>query len=141
MMKQFKYNVRAAVFHKGKLLVMRRALSDKAYAGYWSLPGGCVDEGETLPEALHRELKEETALEGLSVQNEDYYHFIYGRENHIKDAHYMASCDDISGMYIHPDEHGDHKWITCVSQLDAINADITPEMRESMVAALKTFSA
>lgn len=33
--------------------------------GYWSIPGGVVETGETLDEALRREVREET---GLSVE-------------------------------------------------------------------------
>ncbi len=33
--------------------------------GRWSVPGGRVEEGETLAEAVVRELHEETALEGV----------------------------------------------------------------------------
>jgi ADP-ribose pyrophosphatase YjhB (NUDIX family) len=52
--------VSAAIFHGGKILLVRRARSPAK--GFYSLPGGRVEFGETLHEALHREVDEETAL-------------------------------------------------------------------------------
>ncbi|MFD2181781.1 NUDIX hydrolase [Rhodoplanes azumiensis] len=53
--------VSAAVFRAGQVLLVRRARAPSA--GPWTLPGGVVEAGETLHEALVRELREETALE------------------------------------------------------------------------------
>lgn len=53
--------VSAAIFRDGKILLVRRARSPAR--GYYSLPGGRVEFGETLHAALHREVDEETALE------------------------------------------------------------------------------
>lgn len=44
-----------------KVLLVQRA--SEPLQGQWSLPGGLVELGETLEEALCRELKEETSLE------------------------------------------------------------------------------
>ena len=52
--------VSAAIFRDGKVLVVRRARSPAK--GFYSLPGGRVEFGETLHAALHREVMEETAL-------------------------------------------------------------------------------
>jgi 8-oxo-dGTP diphosphatase len=52
--------VSAAIFRDGKILLVRRARSPAK--GFWSLPGGRVEFGESLHTALHREVDEETAL-------------------------------------------------------------------------------
>jgi 8-oxo-dGTP diphosphatase len=45
------------------LLLAARRTEPPALAGGWELPGGKVDEGEGLHEALHRELVEELGVE------------------------------------------------------------------------------
>ena len=52
--------VSAAIFRDDKILLVRRARMPAQ--GYYSLPGGRVEFGETLHAALHREVREETAL-------------------------------------------------------------------------------
>jgi len=56
-----------AVFRDGLLLVVRRVPGDDALPGAWELPGGGVDEGETIAEGALRELREETGLEAAKV--------------------------------------------------------------------------
>jgi 8-oxo-dGTP diphosphatase len=53
--------VSAAIFRDGKVLIVRRARPPAH--GLYTLPGGGVELGETLEEAVIREVKEETALD------------------------------------------------------------------------------
>jgi 8-oxo-dGTP diphosphatase len=51
----------------------------KPYAGYWEVPGGKVEKGETVFQALQRELQEELGIdiessEELTVLEHDYPH-------------------------------------------------------------------
>jgi ADP-ribose pyrophosphatase YjhB (NUDIX family) len=53
--------VSAAIFRDGKVLVVRRAR--KPALNLYTMPGGVVEAGETLAEAVAREVREETSLE------------------------------------------------------------------------------
>lgn len=53
--------VSGAIFRDGRLLLVRRA--HMPALGVYTLPGGRVEFGESLHQALHREIAEETALQ------------------------------------------------------------------------------
>ena len=55
--------VGAVAVDNDALLLIRRARPPGT--GLWSLPGGRVEPGETLAEAVVRELAEETGIEGV----------------------------------------------------------------------------
>jgi ADP-ribose pyrophosphatase YjhB (NUDIX family) len=52
--------VSAAIIRDGHVLIVRRAR--KPAQGVYTLPGGVVEAGETLTEAIVREVREETGL-------------------------------------------------------------------------------
>ncbi len=69
------------------LLIKRRTLPFK---GYWALPGGRVDPGETVEQTIVREVKEETGLDVTIVCKIGEYH-----EKGIQDGleyDYYPSC-------------------------------------------------
>jgi 8-oxo-dGTP diphosphatase len=53
--------VGAVIVRDGKALIVRRAHEPRK--GEWSLPGGMLDLGESLTDAVRREVKEETGLD------------------------------------------------------------------------------
>lgn len=53
--------VGALIFEQEQLLLVERG--KEPLKGYWSLPGGIVEVGESLEAAIQREVREETGLE------------------------------------------------------------------------------
>lgn len=73
---QVKFGGRSATaiieFPNKKILLVKRATV--VFKGYWALPGGRVDPGETVEQAVLREVKEETGLDVEVVRKIGEYH-------------------------------------------------------------------
>lgn len=104
--------VSAAIIHDDKVLLVRRAR--KPSLGLYTLPGGAVEAGETLKEAVAREILEETALkvEPVALAGE--------REVIVRDAegrierHFVILCFAarwLSGEPTLNEELDDARWL------------------------------
>ena len=58
--------VGALLFDRGRILLVERG--KEPLKGYWSLPGGVLEIGETLEQGVIREVREETGLEVRPVK-------------------------------------------------------------------------
>ena len=58
--------VGALIFRRGKILMAQRG--KEPLKGWWSLPGGALELGESLDAGVRREVREETGLEVLPLK-------------------------------------------------------------------------
>jgi 8-oxo-dGTP diphosphatase len=101
--------VSAAIFRGDRILLVRRARSPAK--GFYSLPGGRVEFGESLHTALHREVDEETALKIGIVDLAGWREVLPGTSG---GGHYLImsfAARWISGEPVLNDELDDFRWL------------------------------
>ena len=101
--------VSAVIFRDRKILLVWRARSPAR--GFYSLPGGRVEFGESLHTALHREVDEETALKIEIVGLAGWREVLpaTGSGGHYLIMSFAARW--IAREPILNDEHDDFKWL------------------------------
>jgi ADP-ribose pyrophosphatase YjhB (NUDIX family) len=104
--------VSAAIVRDGKVLVVRRARNPAL--SLYTLPGGVVETGETLLQAVAREVREETALTidpvGLAGHREAIVRDGQGRV----DRHFVILCFAarwLAGQPVLNEELDDARWL------------------------------
>lgn len=105
--------VSAAIMRDGKVLAVRRAR--KPALNLYTMPGGVVEIGETLFEAVQREVREETALEIEPVALAGHREAIQRDVNGKVERHFIILCFAarwLSGEVVLNDELDDARWLT-----------------------------
>jgi 8-oxo-dGTP pyrophosphatase MutT (NUDIX family) len=120
-----------------RLLMLKRSES-----GYWGVPGGAMELGETTEETAKRELREETGLEtremslfGVFSGAELYYRYPSGEEVYNVSIVYLTR--DVYGtIELLDGEHHDFKYFN----LEKLPENISPPVRPILKELVKTFS-
>lgn len=99
---------KAVVRKNGKILLLQRHLGTGFDPGLWELPGGKIDPGEDLVEALSREIREEVGLAVTVGRPFKTWHF-------VKDPFWVTGvtfvCDYVGGEVRLSREHNAYEWI------------------------------
>jgi len=105
--------VSAAIIRDGKILVVRRAR--KPAQDLFTMPGGVVESGETLEQAVKREVREETALEIQPVALAGYREALMRDKAGNLERHFVILCFAsrwISGEPVLNEELAEARWIS-----------------------------
>ena len=93
----------------GAVLLIRRSPGSSTDPGCWDLPGGKMDYGERLADALAREVREET---GLTVEPGPLLHVSHFTKDPFWVSCVTFLCPSFEGEVRLSDEHVEHAWVT-----------------------------
>jgi 8-oxo-dGTP diphosphatase len=114
--------VTAAILVKGSDVLLARRPSGDRLAGYWELPGGKVEAGETPEQCLARELSEECGIEAAigPLFAESTYRYPHAL------IHLLAFWVDRWSGELVLRAHDDHRWVAprAAEQLTLAPADV-----------------
>ena len=116
-----------------RILFIKRELSCGWAGGRWEFPGGKMDKGQDVSQAMEREVAEET---GLVVELESPVVFMDSRI--VKEGKYrvltyvllVGKAKLIGGKVILSEEHTDYKWL---AKNKALDLDLTEETRKALI--------
>lgn len=131
--------VSAAILRDGKVLVVRRARAPAS--GVFSLPGGVVEAGETLAEAVIREIAEETALAIEPVALAGYREVVARDADDKVERHFVIlpfAARWISGEPRLNEELSEWRW---VDPAEVASLPTTPGLAEIVLRAVEELKA
>ncbi|MFA6255238.1 MAG: NUDIX domain-containing protein [Patescibacteria group bacterium] len=96
---------------KNEVLLMKRAKDSRVDAGMWCRPGGKVEFDESAPEAVEREVKEETGLIIKVIRTLDFSEKISeDKTTHWVSLGFLAKLISGELKNVEPDKHDEIKW-------------------------------
>ncbi len=105
--------VGALIIDNGRILLIERG--HEPLKGYWSLPGGAIETGEHLEDALRREVREETGLEVDILHMVEVFERIMPCESGKTEYHYILLdyiCRPTGGTLQASDDAARAAWFT-----------------------------
>lgn len=113
---------------EGRCLLLKRSMSSKGNPGKWDLPGGKLDPGENLEQALLRETAEET---GLTISLKRVVGAAESEAPGRRVAYLVFEGHITSGQVHLSGEHDDFTW---VGLKDLEKMDIAPQFHPLLKA-------
>jgi len=92
--------------HEGRILLCRRAIEPRR--GYWTVPAGFMENGETLQEAAARESREEALAEVTIGSLLTVVHVLHAEQVHVffratlQAARYAAGAESLEVALVDP---------------------------------------
>lgn len=126
---RFHITVKGICVYNGKTLIMKRVRPSTDGLGYWELPGGGLEYGETPHEALKRELREETGLKIKIIK--PIYTFTAIREDYQTVGIGFLAIPEDDHVHI-SEEHTDYKWVNEEELKTTLDPHIFNDIKEAL---------
>lgn len=119
--------VRAFIEYDGEVLLLKRLDSLAKHAGCYELPGGKLEQGEQLEEALSRELNEEIGRDFDPDNYQDQTSFMYyNYSQNVVSIYYYVEISNKFVPILSSLEHHDYTWAK-IEELQ--NTNISDELK------------
>ena len=108
--------------------------------GMWCIPGGAMELGESIEEALNREVKEETSLDIYNPKLFDVeanVHMVYPNGDEVYYTDIVYIIEEYSGNLNYDDESSELKWI----KLDELPDNIMPTQIDYILKFAKSHNS
>lgn len=132
-----KFVVGAVIYYKDRILIVKRSSTESFLPNLNELPSGTVEDGESLMEALYREIKEETNLEINAI------------EHYLGEFDYKSKSGKLTRQFtfevsvklggiikLNPQEHSDYI-LHDPSNDDLSSYQVTPQIEELIRKSIK----
>lgn len=140
----FHVTVKAVVVYHNQMLLLKKVKQSKDGLGYWELPGGGMEYGESLEAAIKREIKEECGLEVDVIHPLSTFH-VLRKEHEIVGLIFL--CEAKSKQVLLSNEHTAYQFVSKEDSLNYLSPTIYdnaffnhPEDLKTMIYQLKNES-
>lgn len=134
MNKETKIALKGIIVKEDKILVAKRALTDKFGAGNWEIIGGKLEFGEDTETCLRREVKEEVSLE-IDIEGIVYAkNVVMDKDMQMLLVVYL--CNYRNGEVKISDEHTDFKWVSKEELREILSPEIRKDFEDNEVFEL-----
>ncbi len=131
--------LKAVVMKDDQVLLLKRSRKELTNRGKWDLPGGHIEVGENIEDALKREIKEETNLEVkigpiIKVAEFNKEHEAFKKEK--RGLRYIAYYQS-GEVKLDKNEHSKFKWLNIDKAIKKLNSgdDFENEKKETLLRA------
>jgi 8-oxo-dGTP diphosphatase len=118
-------SVRAIVLHEGKLLCVRLKPYNEvsnSMGDAWCLPGGGLDEGESVVDGVKREMLEETGIEPTIGNLLYVQQFSHGDKDYLEFFFHATNATDFLNIDLSKTTHGGAE----IEKIDFVDPATTP---------------